>query len=354
MPKYEQTETNLVIETLYAMIFMILVILQRPTKSQMSRTLINPKFAIARSTFCGKSPPLCSFCETLNDSRHFLRQKAGWDTPQMEQRATRSRSLSSCRNPTRAWSADNDALLVSLIPASGQISWDAIARHFPGKTAQQVADRWTKVLNPTIVKGSWTPEEDQAIMEWVRQHGTKNWSALAETMNGRLGKQCRERWVNMLDPQLVKKPWGQNEDQIIIVKQKEWGNKWSKIAELLPGRTDNDVKNRWNSSIKKKLERIGQGRDQVLRRGRRPKNPPVEEVPKPDFELLQTSSAQTKETSPWTQWSPSWAVEGIALSPGFRGPGPSNMSPNFLWSPTTMLFGDGDGCRLFNPSPKHQ
>ncbi|CAM9107478.1 unnamed protein product [Discosporangium mesarthrocarpum] len=104
-----------------------------------------------------------------------------------------------------------------------------------------------------IVKGPWTKEEDQMVIDCIARNITK-WSEIAERIEGRIGKQCRERWFNHLDPSLKKSSWSPEEDAILVEAQARYGNSWTKIAKLLPGRSENTVKNRWNSAARRKAK----------------------------------------------------------------------------------------------------
>nr|QQP20049.1 MYB36 transcription factor protein [Fagopyrum tataricum] len=129
-----------------------------------------------------------------------------------------------------------------------------IAKHIPGKTDVQCLHRWQKVLDPSLVKGSWSKEEDERIIQLAKEQGiNKKWSAIAKSLPGRIGKQCRERWVNHLDPAIKRDAWTAQEESILVHCQKIYGNQWAKITTFLPGRSDNAIKNHWNCSLKKRL-----------------------------------------------------------------------------------------------------
>ncbi|KAJ1393312.1 SANT/Myb domain [Sesbania bispinosa] len=107
-------------------------------------------------------------------------------------------------------------------------------------------------------KGLWSPEEDEKLLNYITKHGHGCWSSVPKLAGlQRCGKSCRLRWINYLRPDLKRGAFSQQEEDSIIELHAVLGNRWSQIAAQLPGRTDNEIKNLWNSCLKKRLRQRG-------------------------------------------------------------------------------------------------
>eukprot|EP01043_Picozoa_sp_COSAG02_P024271 COSAG02_NODE_1322_length_13259_cov_71.269985_8_plen_296_part_00 len=120
-------------------------------------------------------------------------------------------SVGGARRASELWSEEEDQLLRIGVAKHANRNWKSIAEGLENKTAIQCLHRWRKVLDPQVIKGPWTTEEDEKIRMLVTERGPQKWSAIAKHLPGRMGKQCRERWHNHLDPNIKKGPWSDEE-----------------------------------------------------------------------------------------------------------------------------------------------
>ncbi|CAH8281590.1 unnamed protein product [Eruca vesicaria subsp. sativa] len=170
-------------------------------------------------------------------------------------KSRQGRTSGPARRSTRGqWTAEEDEILTKAVHSFKGKNWKKIAEFFKDRTDVQCLHRWQKVLNPELVKGPWTKEEDDMIVQLIQKYGPKKWSTIARFLPGRIGKQCRERWHNHLNPAINKEAWTQEEELVLIRAHQIYGNRWAELTKFLPGRSDNGIKNHWHSSVKKKLD----------------------------------------------------------------------------------------------------
>ncbi|KAA8521795.1 hypothetical protein F0562_012468 [Nyssa sinensis] len=197
--------------------------------------------------------PVCR--ATMESDRTNITPSNGASDGYQKIRPLHGRTSGPTRRSTKGqWTAEEDEILCKAVQHFNGKNWKKIAECFKDRTDVQCLHRWQKVLNPELVKGPWSKEEDEIIIELVNKYGAKKWSTIAQHLPGRIGKQCRERWHNHLNPAINKEAWTQEEELALIRAHQIYGNKWAELTKLLPGRTDNAIKNHWNSSVKKKLD----------------------------------------------------------------------------------------------------
>ncbi|KAK9116161.1 hypothetical protein Sjap_015108 [Stephania japonica] len=146
----------------------------------------------------------------------------------------------------RDWTEDDDSQLRAAVEAFGEHDWQMVASYMEGRAGTQCSNRWNKSLNPKRDRvGRWTVEEDKCLKVSVTLFGAKAWNKIAQFVPGRTQVQCRERWLNVLDPSLNLGEWTGEEDAKLKEAITKYGHCWSKIAACVPPRTDNQCRRRW-------------------------------------------------------------------------------------------------------------
>jgi hypothetical protein len=171
----------------------------------------------------------------------------------VKNKKARSNAIFTCKKikNQKKWTREEDELLIVLAEKYNEKHWKEISRRFVKKNSLQCFSRY-KRIRPGIIKGSWKKEEDLRIIDLVNKYG-KAWSKISKILGTRNGKQIRDRFINVLDPEIRKGKFTEEEDRKLISLYKQNGPKWATIAKYYPNRTADMIKNRFHSSIKKKM-----------------------------------------------------------------------------------------------------
>ncbi len=152
----------------------------------------------------------------------------------------------------KKWTKEEDLDLINLVQKYKGKKWKEVASFFHNKTPLQCFSRY-KRIKPGINKGTWKKDEDKLIISLIEKYG-KSWSKISKIIQTRNGKQIRDRYTNVLAPNINKNKFSVDEDKLLIQLYQKFGAKWSKIHTFFKNRTTDMIKNRFHSSLKKKYD----------------------------------------------------------------------------------------------------
>merc|ERR1712025_1032150 len=161
-------------------------------------------------------------------------------------------------NSPSTWSKEEDKRLEEGVKLYGLPNWVLIAKHVQTRTNKMCAQRWRHCLRPevkVVKKGKWSKDEDERLGQIAAEFEVKNertWDLISERMGyTRNSIQCRERWINNLDPTLRRGPWTAEEDACLLALHAQFGNSWKKFTSTLPGRSPQHIRRRFSSLRRK-------------------------------------------------------------------------------------------------------
>jgi len=235
--------------------------------------------AMALAQLCAKESSIpqnqlqMSYEDLANNIDYAIEQNfVSTDLHQQSQNVSPSSTRSSVTNLVNQkppvytkWTEQEDELLRAAVRMYGPHKWSLIATHVPNRTPMQCSARWVGALNPSILKGRWTSQEDNALKEAVSHYinsvdsqGNPQpipWNKVSKRIPQRTGAQCQARWTEALDPRIRKGKWSPSEDEILKEGVRMFGRCWIRIAEMIDGRTQRQCRTRW-LQIKNKQSRI--------------------------------------------------------------------------------------------------
>lgn len=147
------------------------------------------------------------------------------------------------------WTEEEISSLFSLVNELGE-DWTSVSSKLPGKTTKQCMLKY-RGAQKDAKKGSWTEGEDTELLRWVEEQGPTRWTECSRRIRGRCGKQCRERWVNILNPGVKRGNWSTEEQALVFQSLRQFHTSWSAMSRELKGRTENSIKNYFYSSVRR-------------------------------------------------------------------------------------------------------
>lgn len=149
----------------------------------------------------------------------------------------------------KKWTDDETENLLYFVENEGE-NWKLVADLMGNKNPKQCMQKFQNSVKIKR-KGNWTPKEDNLLLDWVQSNGPSRWTQCAKLIKGRGGKQCRERWLNTLNPNIKKGNWKDEEQELLFSLIQKFWSQWTAISKEMQFRSDNSVKNYFYSSIRK-------------------------------------------------------------------------------------------------------